>query len=296
LTKSELLSVDIDGPVRYVDYGGAGKPPMVMVHGIGGSQLNWVLVAPQLAEPYHVFALDLVGFGMTPLAGRKATIDNNQQIVNRFIEQVVGGPAIVMGHSMGGLIAMLQGARSPANTTTLLLVDPAVPPTRSPAPGLPSSLLDALSRAPRVGGAIGGLMPRLRGAETIVRESLRHMSAPGVVIDESFMHAHIEQEAVRMRTRHAYLGYMQAWASFPMDDIDRYDRDIVMPVTQPTLLIEGAIDPVVLPEGIRRIAALRPDWTVRFIDGVGHSPQIEKPDEFVAIVLDWLSRVHAPVA
>ncbi|MGI9609095.1 MAG: alpha/beta fold hydrolase, partial [Acidimicrobiia bacterium] len=68
-----LEIIDLDGPVHYADYGGDGSP-MVLVHGLGGSHLNWLHVAHRLAERHRVVAVDLAGFGLTPPAGRKATV------------------------------------------------------------------------------------------------------------------------------------------------------------------------------------------------------------------------------
>ena len=63
---------DLDGPLHWVDFGGpAGVPPIVMVHGLGGSRLNWVMVAGPLAERNRVIAVDFPGFGSSPTAGRR---------------------------------------------------------------------------------------------------------------------------------------------------------------------------------------------------------------------------------
>ena len=71
----ELRTLDIDGPVAYREWGadtGSG-PTFVCVHGLGGSLLNWVPVAPGLARHGRVLAVDLAGFGLTPSAGRSPT-------------------------------------------------------------------------------------------------------------------------------------------------------------------------------------------------------------------------------
>jgi len=54
------LDVELNGPVHYADFGGQGKP-ILLIHGLAGSRLNWLSVAPALAEDHRVFALDLIG-------------------------------------------------------------------------------------------------------------------------------------------------------------------------------------------------------------------------------------------
>src|SRR5689334_13091156 len=71
-------TVDIGGPVHYVDFGGDPEgPTIVLVHGLGGSHLNWDLLAPLLTDSARVFALDLPGFGLSEPELRLATVQNN---------------------------------------------------------------------------------------------------------------------------------------------------------------------------------------------------------------------------
>ena len=65
----EHRTVDLDGPVHYADFGGTGRP-VVLVHGLGGSYANWLAVGPRLAALGRVYALDLAGHGLTPSLGR----------------------------------------------------------------------------------------------------------------------------------------------------------------------------------------------------------------------------------
>ena len=66
-------TVDLGGPVHYVDFGGpADGPVLVLVHGLGGSHLNWDLFAPLVREHARVLALDLPGFGRSEPAGRRS--------------------------------------------------------------------------------------------------------------------------------------------------------------------------------------------------------------------------------
>src|SRR5882672_10845246 len=119
-------TIDLDGPVHFADFGGTG-PTMVLVHGLGGSHVNWMAVGPALAAHARVLAPDLAGFGRTPLVGRSAHVHANHALLARFVDAVAGGPAILVGNSMGGLIAMMEAARRPAKVARLVLVGPAQP-------------------------------------------------------------------------------------------------------------------------------------------------------------------------
>ena len=117
---------DIDGPVHYIDHGGTG-PAIVMVHGLGGSHLNWELVGPDLAADYRPYAVDLRGFGLTPLGSHSASLKSQVALLVQFIKAVAGGRALLFGNSMGGLIAMLLAAHHPRLVDGLVLLDPALP-------------------------------------------------------------------------------------------------------------------------------------------------------------------------
>ena len=126
---------DLDGPVHYLDYGGpVDGPLLVCVHGLGGSALNWAAVAPVLAESCRVVALDLAGFGHTLGGSRSTSVQANQRLLHRFLTEVAGVPAILVGNSMGGLISILQASQRPDSVAGLVLVDPALPPALSARP------------------------------------------------------------------------------------------------------------------------------------------------------------------
>jgi pimeloyl-ACP methyl ester carboxylesterase len=119
---------DLDGPVRYLDFGGpAGGPVIVGVHGLGGSAVNWAATAPRLTGACRVLAPDLAGHGLTQSLGRGTDVAANRALLHRFISTVTGGPVILMGNSMGGMISLLEAAAAPAAVAGLILVDPALP-------------------------------------------------------------------------------------------------------------------------------------------------------------------------
>ncbi|MFN2464340.1 MAG: alpha/beta fold hydrolase, partial [Candidatus Dormibacteria bacterium] len=125
-------TVDLGFPVHYADFGGSGQV-MVLVHGIASSHLNWMGIGEQLARGYRVLAVDLPGYGLTMRSSEPATVETSQLFLDRFIDAVSpGAPAVLWGHSMGGLVAMMEASRCPRKVSHLVLLAPASPyPRRS---------------------------------------------------------------------------------------------------------------------------------------------------------------------
>ncbi|HEV1997135.1 MAG TPA: alpha/beta hydrolase [Candidatus Dormibacteraeota bacterium] len=289
ISRGSTSTIDLSGPLVYRDYGGEGLPPAVLIHGIGGAGINWMLLAPLLTAKFHVMALDLPGFGESPLAGRVAALDAQSDLVARFVEEVAGGPTLLIGHSMGGMITMIVSSKRPDLVAHAVLFDPAFPPTTSPAPGLPGRALDVMSSAPALAGAFGRGLVRLRGAKTMVQESFRQTCVDAAALPPDFVTAHIAAEAARMRVPCAYVGYMQAWRWFRDHFSKPADLEtMIQAITVPTLLLHGDQDQVVLPSAARRLAKIQPTWTTYFMGGVGHNPNFEAPDASAWAILGWL--------
>src|SRR2546421_9233646 len=124
----ERRTADLGGPVYYLEFPGPSKgPTFVLVHGLGGSHANWLALAPMLAQRGRVLALDLPGFGLSPLAGRKATMSSSRSIIARFIQEVATTPVVLIGNSMGGALSISQAVADPDSVRGLVLIAPALP-------------------------------------------------------------------------------------------------------------------------------------------------------------------------
>ncbi len=171
----------LDGPVHWIEFGsspspsaepgpGTYGPPVVFVHGLAGSHLNWVLVGPQLAAGRRAVALDLHGFGLTPGTRQTATVRANARLLDKFIREIVGTPVILVGNSMGGLISVLQTAARPDAVAGVVLIDPALPlPRRAPDPQVTGQFL--LTMLPGTGGLLARALSR-RPPEVAVRQQV----------------------------------------------------------------------------------------------------------------------------
>jgi pimeloyl-ACP methyl ester carboxylesterase len=290
--------VDLDGPVHYVDFGGDGEP-MLMVHGLGGNALNWMAVGPQLAERYHAIAIDLAGFGQTPLFHRSAAVGANAKLVHQFIEKVIGQPAALMGNSMGGHITVIVAADRPRSVTDCILVDPAVPiplgQIRRPDP----TMLGVAAAASIPGLAELVFERRLRalGPERVVQESLALVCADPSRIDPEVIEAH-----VRLTRERGHLGpqntraFLQASRSIALRMADPRFWTRVKKVKAPTLVVHGSMDRVIPLAAARGLVRRRPDWTLRIIEGAGHVPMMETPKEFLGVLYEWLADRISPAS
>ncbi len=284
------LDVDLGGPVHYADYGGQGSP-LVLLHGLGGSRLNWMAVGPALAASHRVFALEYLGHGLTPLAGRKANLAGHRQLIDAFIDQVVGEPAVLVGNSTGGHLAIVEAALRPEQVAGLVLVDPAVPipvgRTSLPPPA-------ALAVTPLLFRGIGEAMmmatARRTTSEMIVYQTLRLVAPDITRIPEDVVAAHLEAHRARHGNREANLAFLQTARSLAFANLRRgefYRK--VRRVQAPTLVVHGEDDRLVPLRAIRRLLEIRPDWELHLFPGLGHVPMLEDPPGFIEVVLRWLA-------
>jgi len=284
--------VDLDGPVHYADFGGEG-PAIVLVHGLGGSHLNWLAVAPRLAAHGRVVAVDLHGHGRTPSLGRTARISANLHMLARFLDVVAAGPAVLMGNSMGGYVALATAAAEPGKVKAVVLVNPALPLARHARVDRRFFAAFAAFAVPGVGEVI--LRARwLRGPERMVRDLLALCCVDPARIEREVVDAHVALAVERSRLgRTARRDFLAAQRSL-MTRLLRRRRffDMVAAVRPPVLVVQGDRDRLVQIAAARALAAARPDWRLEVLEGVGHVPQLETPDRFLAVVEPWLG-THA---
>jgi pimeloyl-ACP methyl ester carboxylesterase len=280
-------TADVDGPVHYVDFGGEGTP-LLMVHGLGGNALNWMAVGPDIARSYHALAVDLAGFGQTPLFRRSAAVGANAGLVHDFIEQVIGEPVVLMGNSMGGHIAILEAAAQPSWVTKLVLVDPAIPGVhvRRPEPAM-LGMMAALS-VPGLAELLLDRRARSLGPEGLVRQSLQVVCADPSRLSTEIVEAHValtrERDRLGPQNGRAFL---QASRSIGLRMADPRFWARVAGVKAPTLLIHGSLDRLIPVAAARELARRRPDWTLEVLEGVGHVPMMETPDAFMHALEAW---------
>ena len=278
---------DLGGPVHYLDFGGSG-PTVLMVHGLAGSAINWMAVGPEVARTHHALAIDLAGFGQTPLLNRTATVGANAALVHDFITEVVREPVTIVGNSMGGHISILEAAGHPQSINAMVLVDPAIPGPHltRPEPAM-LGVIAALS-VPGLAQTLVDRQSRSLGPEGLVARALALVCADPSRLDPDVVEAHVQLTRERM-----HLGaqngraFVQATRSIGLRIADPRFWAKVAAVKSPTLVIHGSLDRLIPVAAARDLARQRPDWSLEIFEGVGHVPMLETPGLFMQALRGW---------
>src|SRR5665809_11582 len=123
---AHLHQIELNGtPVNYADIGAGELEPIVFVHGLGGQWQNWLENLPRAALERRVIALDLPGFGSTPMPGDEITISGYGRCVDSLCDKLGLGRVDIVGNSMGGYIAAEVAIQFPQRIDQLLLVSAA---------------------------------------------------------------------------------------------------------------------------------------------------------------------------
>ena len=282
---------DLDGPVHWVDFGGpADASPIVLVHGLGGSHLNWVLVASALAQRSRVFALDLPGFGLTTAGHRAATVQANTAVLDRFVREITGGPAVLIGNSMGGMISLLEADARPASVAGLVLIDPSLPvPRQLPDRQIASQFL--IYAVPFFGERYLASNRRKLTDRQLVQRVIDLCFADPSRASGELLDAAAALVGQRRTMPAQEAAFMQAARSL-MRVLARPRRyqALMNRLDLPVLLVHGDRDRLVPVSAARATLAANPRWEGVILPGVGHTAQLESPDAVIEHVTRWLDR------
>lgn len=272
--------VTVDGrPVRYLTAGTG--PAVVLLHGLGESPADWAAVLAQLAPSRAVYAPALPGFdGRGDPADVSA--ESYARFVGRFLDALEVERAVLVGHSLGGLAALLFALAAPERVTTLGLVGSG---------GLGREVSPALAAiSERVLGELGvvwsrtpvGAVQRV-GAKALLLFGRPWLVPPGWLAEQ-----------YRLARRP---GFLDTALAALRDQVDRGGQRRVLlrrldGLRVPALLVWGDQDRVVPVDHARRAAARLPDARVAVLPACGHLPHVEDPAAFGRALVAFLDDPH----
>jgi pimeloyl-ACP methyl ester carboxylesterase len=291
-------TTDLGGPVHYVDFGGAsGAARVVLVHGLGGSHLNWCLLAPRLVGEVRVLAVDLVGFGLTHPEGRAATVQTAAVMLDRFVREVAGAPAILVGNSMGGMASIMQAVANPGAVAGLVLIDPVLPLVGGVRPDRLVATMFMLYAIPGIGERYLAQRRAAVAPRELVRQILDLCCVDPTRVPQDLVAASVALAEERMAVPGLDAAFLSAARSLLWVSARRGRYWAAMrAVESPVLLLHGEKDRLVSVRSAREAAARNPDWRFEVLSDVGHVPQLEVPGAVADLILDWLGTEGATAA
>jgi len=283
---SEYLDLP-HGVIHWRDYGGAGQD-ILMVHGLGGSIANWDMVGPRLTTVGRVVAIDLPGFGLSP-PGLDWSLQTHVSAIVDVIEHL-SIPVVVIGNSLGGLLAEMVAAGRPDLVDALVLIAPATPP-RFPDPHIhwPTARRLVLNAAPVVGPAISRRMLATMTPRELINESLARITHKPGRVPLELVESFVELAETRTHFPWAADAIPKTGQSIRKMFLDRSGfTSMIRDVRAPTLVIQGIADRVVSRTSVEWLCWIRPDWTLIQLEDTGHTPQIDAPIRTVGVIASWL--------
>lgn len=243
---------------------------LLLVHGLGGSHHTWDAVAPLLADTFQVATVDLAGFGATPRHGDLGIPAQARRLAAALRGLDIPLPTTVVGHSLGGAVAVALAEQSPHLVSSLALVNPTpVVGARLAARGWRERGLAA--------PYLGALLWRL-ASDRQLAAGLRTAFAPGFPVPSAAV------ADLRATTARAVTASSKA--------LDHYLAQRPLPARVaalgvPTLLVYGTADRRVAVAAFGQFTTA--DMVVR-LPGVGHSPPYEAPALVAKSLRVWLGR------
>lgn len=257
-----------DGEIETVEKGPRGASPIVLIHCFSCAINWWDKMMPMLDHSHRVIAIDLLGHGGSEKPTSGYTIPNQADLIAEALTRLKVRNAMVVGHSLGGSVAVGLAERSPDLVKKVTIIDTAPDHSDSSL-----GLVAKLGFAPVVGEFFWRVKP-----DFAVKKGLAVAFAPGFDVPEEFV------EDVKRMTYSSYHDSPEGSDEYTKEEpLDQR----MLATGKPLMVIMGAEEQII-DEPAKRLAEYRqtyPGTKTHLIAGAGHSPNVEKPRETANLVL-----------
>jgi pyruvate dehydrogenase E2 component (dihydrolipoamide acetyltransferase) len=249
----ELVVAEVGNRTITAAASGLGSETVLAIHGFGGDKGNWAFVSDSLAERFRVVAIDLPGHGSSSKDVGDGSLSALVDVVLGFLDETGTERAHLLGHSLGGAVALALAASAPERCRSLTLVAPA-----------------GLGSPPDVA--------YLRGfAQATTRRELAPL-LEHLFADKKFLNRQMTEDLLRYKRLDGVSAALSALLATLLDgDAQALDlSSLLAERSGPTVVLWGREDRVLpLPSSL----PLGSNSRLRVVDGVGHMVPIERPDE-----------------
>lgn len=269
----------VDGQEIYVRESVEREGPIILlIHGWSSSWFTWTPLLEAIGTRFSYLAVDLPGYGRSPVPKRRPSIEWYADLMAKLIEQVSDHPVVVMGHSMGGQISMTLALQHPLLVERLVLLNPVVS-------GRLSTFIK-LFVAPHI------LLERFKWGEKVLNFlsrtplSYQEQLMKPIFFAERAIVSKRDYERIKADARRADQGWVRAACYTAMKNSDLRGR--IGNITMPALVIWGAEDNTVPLRDAGIVADEWPEADLRLIPSAGHWPQFEQHETTLRYIASFL--------
>lgn len=260
-----------EGELQVTEHGPRGGSPIVLIHCFSCAINWWNRVMPMLDRKHRVIALDLLGHGGSEKPGSGYTIPHQADAIAEALERLHVEGAEIVGHSLGGTIAVGLAERHPDLASRVVIIDTAAGHHSRGSLGF----IAGLAFEPVIGEAVWRVKP-----DFATRKGLEVAFAPGFDVPDEFV-----EDVNRM----TYTAYDES-PEGSSDYVDEETLDARMRATGLPLMVLMGEEEQIVDDPKAALAEYEhgvPGVETHLIAGAGHSPNVEKPRETAKLLLSF---------
>jgi pimeloyl-ACP methyl ester carboxylesterase len=280
---AELIET-ANGTLQVLDEGNPAGSPIVLIHGFATSMRWYDKLAPLLAENHRVIRVELLGHGGSEKPGAGYSMEDQASAVALALSDLGVKGATVVGHSLGATVATALAEQSPDLAARLVNIDQAPDESYGNL-----SFSARLAKTPVIGQALNRLTDI--APDSVVRGQYEQAFAPDFNMSSGFENPDQVVDDLREMTHTAFVESTNAEDDYSGE---RPLSERLSSAGIPLLVIFGAEEQIYDdPEDSLGAYAGIPDARTVLIQGAGHSPQVEKPEETATLILGFIDKLAA---
>jgi pimeloyl-ACP methyl ester carboxylesterase len=272
--------------IRYHFTRSEGDLPILLLHGFGASGRQWRSNVEALGARHRVYTLDLLGFGASEKAATYYGLQLWVEQVYAFSQSIVGQPMVVVGNSLGALVALMLAHQYPAAVRGIVAIS--LPDVGELERSVPRPLRPVKQF---LEGTIGGILATplfyLLRQRWVIRAVLANFvytnkgRVDRELVDIIADPAAERQAVIAFRWLNRGMGRARGVTSA---------KKMIALLKVPLLILWGTRDRVIPPKPAKKLASYNPLAEAVLLEGLGHCPQDDDPQRVNALILDWIDR------
>ncbi len=276
-SQSHFLDVEPGLTLHYRDEGNANGPVLVLLHGNSASLHSFDPLVERLKDRFRLIRYDHPGHGLTgPNAAQSYGYADFERALDGLLHKLDINQFYLLGHSMGGWVAWRYAAVNPERVKSLVLISASGMPLGEAADNVDSGLGLKIAQS-----YVGRTFSQYVTPRSLVRDSVAASVADQALVTDELVDRYYELLLMP--------GNREALGARMIADRELEVADTVAGVDTPTLLLWGERDSFVPASAAAEFARRMPSTKTVILEGIGHMPVEESPDEVARLLSEFLS-------